>query len=56
MINTWAFSFIHCHRAYKAPNEAGRASKPTPSIGYAIPLKSASGFRLKSELSTWSIY
>ena len=38
MINTRDFSFIRCHRASKAPHEAGRASKPTPSIGYPITL------------------
>ena len=30
------FSFIHCDRASKAPHEAGRASKPTPTTGYPI--------------------
>ena len=36
MINTRDFPFTCCHRASKAPHEAGRASKPTPSIGYPI--------------------
>ena len=32
------FSLIRCHRASKASHEAGRASKPTVSIGYPITL------------------
>ena len=36
MINTRDISFIRCHRASKAPHEAGRASKLAPSIGYPI--------------------
>ena len=50
MINTWAFSFIHCHRAYKAPNEAGRASKPTPSISYPITLLEGNASMLTSAM------
>ena len=34
------FSFICCHRTSKAPHEAGRASKPTPRIGYPIKFNS----------------
>ena len=32
------FSFIHCDRASKAPHEASRAIKPTPSLRYPVTL------------------